>query len=162
MKPFIASLLLGSALLATPAFAADQLQVQDPWVRAGPPVAQALAGYMTLQNAGSRELKVVGAASPNFSKVEIHETVQQDGKSQMRPKPQLAVAPGARIQMAPGGLHIMLIGPKNPLQPKDQITITLKFADGTEQAITAEVRAGSGVKKDKPPAGKEEMHEHHH
>ncbi|MEO5346458.1 MAG: copper chaperone PCu(A)C [Magnetococcus sp. YQC-9] len=162
MKSLLASLLIGSALIATPAYAADQLHIQDPWVRAAPPAAPALGGYMTLHNPDSKEKKIVGASSPLFSKVEIHETVQQDGKSQMRPKPQLAIAPGAQVKMAPGGLHIMLIGPKKSLQPKDSVPLTLKFADGSEQSLSAEVRAGSGVKAGNQKEMEKESHDHHH
>ncbi|MBF0272863.1 MAG: copper chaperone PCu(A)C [Magnetococcales bacterium] len=155
LNTLLASLMLGTLLGAAPVRAEEAIHVMDPWVRAAPPVAQTQAAYMTLHNAGTKSKSLVGAKSPLFSKVELHETVQREGKSQMQAKSTVPIAPGAQVQLAPGGLHIMLIGPQKPLQPKDWVPITLKFADGTELPVAAEVREAVGGNKS------QENHEHH-
>ncbi len=157
MKNLVASLMLGVLCLAAPAMAAESLHVMDPWIRAAPPVAQTQAAYMTLHNVGTQEKVLVGASTPAFAKVEVHETVQHEGKSLMRPKPTLPIAPGAQVQLAPGGLHIMLIGPQKPLQPKEQVTITLKFSDGSALPVIAEVREATTAS----PKGAGGEHQHH-
>ncbi|MBF0191106.1 MAG: copper chaperone PCu(A)C [Magnetococcales bacterium] len=155
LNALLASLLLGTLLGGSPAWAAETMHVLDPWVRAAPPVAQTQAAYMTLHNTGATPRNLVGAKSPLFAKVELHETVQHEGQSQMRAKASVPVAPGAQIQLVPGGLHIMLIGPQKPLHPKDRVPLTLTFSDGAELPVVAEVREAVGGNK--PPEG----HEHH-
>lgn len=157
MKKMFSAWLLGSLLLAVPVHADQSLHVSDAWVRAAPPVAQAQAGYLTLMNHGKQEQSLVGASCASFAKVELHETVQHDGKSHMQARASIPVPPGGKVQLAPGGLHLMLINPQKTLQPAEKVAITLKFADGSELPVTAEVRAATG----EPAKGAAGEHRHH-
>jgi copper(I)-binding protein len=55
------------------------------------------------------------------------------------------VPAGGKVEFAPGGLHLMLIGPKAPLAEGAAVPITLSFRSGAEIAVEAKVLA-------KPPA----------
>ncbi|MBF0182349.1 MAG: copper chaperone PCu(A)C [Magnetococcales bacterium] len=150
---FFSALAAATLLFATPLQAAEGVKVSDPWILAAPPVAQTQAGYMTLENRGDKEVSIVGAESPGFAKIELHETMVHDGKSMMHPRDRLTVAPGGALKFAPGGLHLMLIAPQKPLQPKDRVPVTLKLGDGGKLTFEAEVRAGG--------SGGHEQHMHH-
>ena len=139
---------LGLAALAFAAAAAagpvPRLAVEGAHVRAAPPGAPVLAGYMTLRNPGPRPVAVTGAASPDFERVEVHRTVVRDGVARMEPVPRLEVAPGEAVRLEPGGMHLMLIGPRRDLRPGDRVRLTLRLGDGTEQALELPVRRMGG------------------
>ena len=54
----------------------------------------------------------------------------------MREVPPIAIAPGETVKLAPGGLHIMLLGLKQPLEKGARIPMTLRF----EKAGSVEVQ----------------------
>ena len=129
--------LLGCAALhaATPA-----LSAQDAWIRATPG-SDVAAAYLTLHNAGSEPVVIVGVRSPAAAQAMIHETSVVNGQSTMRPHEQLQIAAGATVRLAPGGLHIMLHELRRALQPGEQVPLLLLLAGGGTLAVSARVRA---------------------
>jgi copper(I)-binding protein len=121
------------------------LYFHDMWVRstASATAAQAMAGtptpeggamssvsaaYMTLANAGGVGVRLVAAASPVAGVVEIHETQMNGDVMQMRPvEGGIPVLPGEVTQLAPGGLHIMLMQLTEPLEVGQAVWLTLTF-----------------------------------
>jgi copper(I)-binding protein len=53
---------------------------------------------------------------------------------------QIDLPAGEMVTLAPGGLHVMLIGLKQQLQPGDDVPLTLTLDDGSELSLTAPVR----------------------
>jgi len=129
--------LLGCAALhaATPA-----LSAQDAWIRATPG-SDVAAAYLTLHNAGSEPVVIVGVRSPAAAQAMIHESSVVNGQSTMRPHEQLQIAAGATVRLAPGGLHIMLHELRRALQPGEQVPLLLLLAGGGTLAVSARVRA---------------------
>jgi len=126
----------------------------EPWVREAPPQASAMAAYMTIENVKKTPLKLVGARSPQFAKVEIHEIVTEDGMARMQEVKALTLAPGGKLVLEPGSTHVMLIGPKKPLPAGAPVELTLLWADGSKTLIKTAVRPRDGH-------GHHD-HEHHH
>jgi copper(I)-binding protein len=58
----------------------------------------------------------------------------------MRQVERIEVPAAGRVELKPGGLHVMLIGLERPLQEDEVVPITLRFADGSEQTVDAPVR----------------------
>jgi periplasmic copper chaperone A len=56
----------------------------------------------------------------------------------------VALEPSAKVEFAPGGYHVMLIGLKQDLQTGDEIEITLQFRDSPDIQVKAVVRDASG------------------
>ena len=50
------------------------------------------------------------------------------------------IAPGKTVKFAPGGLHVMLIGLKQPLKNGDHFPLTLHFQKSGEAQLQVEVR----------------------
>jgi copper(I)-binding protein len=44
------------------------------------------------------------------------------------------------VTLKPGGLHVMLIGLKQPLEPGDMVDLALTFEDGSRIPVQAPVR----------------------
>ncbi|UYG02665.1 copper chaperone PCu(A)C [Halomonas sp. LR3S48] len=127
-------------LLVSLSALADPLIVEEAQVRAVPPGSQATAAFMTLRNPGEREVVLVAAESPAAEAAELHNHVNVDGVMQMRQVPQIVVPAGGSAEMAPGGLHMMLIGLTAPLMEGEPVEIELRFESGESQRLEAPVR----------------------
>lgn len=152
MKPLLMLLL---ALLFTSAAAAqheaESIHVTGPWSRALPPVSQNGAAYVTLMNGGDRADKLIGASSPVAQRAEFHAHNMEGGVMKMRPVTSVELPPGKKVEFKPGGLHVMLIGLRQPLKQGDRFPLTLRFAN--TPPITVEVVVQSAGAK-----GPEGMH----
>jgi copper(I)-binding protein len=104
--------------------------IEKPWVRAAPPGAASLAGYLVLRNPCTSAVEVSDVESRDFGMPMIHRTEVVDGVSRMRPAGKLVVPPGGELRFEPGGLHLMLMKPLRPLAEGDQASLRLVLADG--------------------------------
>lgn len=131
------------ALLATAgvAQACDGLEVRKAWVREAPPMARTLVAYMRLQNAGDQALSVTDIKpASGFEGSMLHGTELVDGVSRMRHVDQLDLAPGESAELAPGGLHLMLFEPQQPLREGDVVKLKIECAAGEAQLHDVAVR----------------------
>ena len=106
---------------------ANGIAVTAAWARATPPGASTGAGYVTVENSGREEDRLVGAISPVAASVLIHQTSEWDGIARMRAAGDLLIQPGETLAMRPGGAHLMLIGLSAPLAEGDKVPVTLAF-----------------------------------
>ena len=120
--------------------AANDLTLRDAWIAEAPPNANMLAGYVIIENAGRQAQTLIGVSSPAFSRVELHRSVTTDGMARMIPQDRVDIPPSSLTRFEPGGYHLMLIGPKRPLQAGDQVQIFLRFKDDKVLSTTAVVR----------------------
>ncbi len=124
--------LLGSA------FAAG-IQVTDAWIRWLPANLPA-GGYAKVTNDTDKEIKLVGASSPKYGMVMLHQTVNKNGMSNMVHVDAIAIAPHKSMAFTPGDYHIMLMQPKPGIEPGQTVPVTLKFSDGQTVTTEFEVR----------------------
>lgn len=117
-----------------------QLTITDAWVREAPPGAAVNAGYMTLVNATTADLEIVGAVSKAFEKVEFHEMAMVGGMMKMRELSNIELAKGEELVFEPGGMHLMLKGAKQALKSGDTVIIVLTFKDGQKQTLNIKVK----------------------
>jgi periplasmic copper chaperone A len=145
MKRLIFSLLTASVVLANSlAFAgsaADDVTVSDAYVRAVPPGQPNSASFMLLSN-GSTAGHAVVAAESSVSKVaELHTHTMSEGMMKMRRVEKIEIPAKGTATLAPGGLHVMLIGLTQDLRPGDEVMLMLTFEDGSKRRVSAPVRA---------------------
>lgn len=148
LAAFVASAtLLGTA---PSAHAEGKLAVYDAWIRKAPPGATMMAGYATLKNEGDAPIKVFTVQSDAFRQSSIHETLVERGVTKMRELPRVDMAPGATIEMKPGGAHLMLAEPRHPILVGDKVRMVFLMADGTRVETYFDVLApeSEGVKDD--------------
>jgi len=139
----IVTTLLPALLLAasSAAHAADCLpRVEGAWVRVTPVATPMMAGFGRIENRCAAPVAVTGAESLSFADVSLHETRDEGGVSRMREVAQLPIAPGKTAELKPGGLHLMLHRPYQPIAAGDRVVITLKLADGRSLPVTFEAR----------------------
>ncbi len=86
------------------------VEFEDAWISALPPFQTNTAAYLTVSNTGSCAVAIVGASSEAGGRAEIHTTRQVDGYMRMEQLPTASRwPPGRRLDLAPGGTHLMLL-----------------------------------------------------
>jgi copper(I)-binding protein len=72
----------------------------------------------------------------------------------MRPKEGgFAVPARGTRELIPGGDHLMLMDLKEPLQPGDDVSLTVVFEDGSTLPVTAQIRDFPGANEEYTPGG---------
>jgi copper(I)-binding protein len=107
------------------------LTATDIVVVAPLPGKQISAAYLMLQNRGQKPITVNRVSSPEFAKVEIHESIVDGGVVRMRRLDSLTLDAGTSAHFVSGGKHLMLIDPIAGMVPGDSITLRFEYnADG--------------------------------
>ncbi len=120
---------------------AQGLQVKDAWARSTPPGAEQAAVYLTIVNATEEEDALVGVSTEMAAEAALHRSVTSDsGTMGMVQVQQVVVPASGTVVLAPGGLHVMLMGLKAPLQAGQDFTLTLHFVRAGEVTVRVEVR----------------------
>ena len=131
--------LLAALLAPTLAFAGD-VTVTDAYIPLTPPGMMAQAAYMTLTNSGDVSRNLIGVSAEGYAMVHIHRSEHSAGVATMSSVDVIEIAPGQSVELAPGGLHIMLMHPKNPQAEGAMVPLSLRFADGEVLDVSAEVK----------------------
>ena len=144
-RQFAAALLTA---LALPAFA--QVSATDAWVRGTVPGQQATGAFMNLQSAS--DAAIVSAASPVAKVVEIHEMAHEGGMMKMRAIDRLPLPAGKKVELKPGGYHVMLMALTGPIKEGESVPITLTVESKDGRRSTVEVKAMARPLTAAPPA----------
>lgn len=119
--------------------AADNVSIQDPYVRLAPPNAPATGAFMVIKNNGDKDVKVLKADNPVSKFTELHTHLNEGGVMKMRPVPSIEVKAKGEAVLKPGSLHVMMIDLKAPMKEGDVVPITLSFDDGSTKQVDAKV-----------------------
>jgi copper(I)-binding protein len=124
----------------------DGVMVMEPFARETPPNAQVGGAYMTLMNHGKAN-RLTGARSNAADRVEIHNhEMDANGVMRMREvEGGLPIGENGTVTLQPGGLHIMFMGLKEPLQKGKTVDVTLEFEDGPDIDVTIPIKDISEV-----------------
>ena len=139
------------AALTVWAAEASGVAVTDAWARPTLGQGRTTAAYMTIVNKGDEDDVFVAARSAKAKSVELHQTsMTADGVMQMREADGgFPVAADATLKLAPGGMHLMIMGLDEALADGGELKLTLEFANTGPVEIVVPVRtnapAGSGA-----------------
>ena len=138
-KPFITAFGLSLALLAS-ATEASTLNISNAWVRATPPNAQVAGAFLSIENTSTKADRLLSASTDAAAKVEIHEMKMDGELMQMRQLGDgLPIPAGQTVTLKPGGIHLMLIAPKQPFAEGRKIAITLVFEQAGKRQVELNV-----------------------
>jgi hypothetical protein len=127
-------------LLVLPGSAIAELDIHDAWIKNLPPAVPVRAGYMTIRNTQANAVSIIAIRSDAFTSVEIHRTIAEDGMMRMEPVPTLIIEPDSSVQLAPGGLHLMMMNPTESTKPGDVLEIVIELDDGSTQSLNMTVK----------------------
>ncbi|MGL4634572.1 MAG: copper chaperone PCu(A)C [Beijerinckiaceae bacterium] len=104
------------------------LEVGHPWTRATPPSAKVAGGYLSITNKGEAADRLLSASFVQSNSTEVHEMAHENGVMKMRELPKgIEIKAGARVELKPGGFHLMFIGLKAGLKEGDSFKGVLMF-----------------------------------
>lgn len=136
-------------------FAAGDITVTGAFSRATLPNAKSGGGYMIISNAGDEADRLVGVATENAARSEIHEMrLEGDMMKMSAVEGGLEIPAGGSVTLAPGGYHVMLMGLKQPLKADECLNLTLRFEKAGELPVQLNIGPADA---DAAPAG----HAHH-
>lgn len=124
--------------------AQNTLVVDHPWARATPRGAKTGAVYLSVVNNAAAADRLLGATTPVADKVQFHSVSEKNGISHMREMQSVEIGPGGKVTFNPGGMHIMLVGLKQPLKQGETFPITLTFEKAGKRELIVPV-AGIGA-----------------
>ncbi|MBT3069691.1 copper chaperone PCu(A)C [Rhodomicrobium sp. Az07] len=139
-------------------YANKDIAIIHPWARPTPDAAGNAAVYVSLTNNTGAVDRLIGASSALAERVELHETVADDGVIAMRPIGSIALQPGTLTGLKPGEKHIMLVGLKTKLEEGKPFPLTLSFETAGDIPIELQVTRGPSEK----PAAVTGQGVHHH
>ena len=142
----LSAMTLWSALVPANDYKLKGLVIEHPFARATPPGASSGGAYLTVQNNDKDPDRLIKASSPAAGSVELHEMAMEAGVMKMRALPSIEVRPGSKVELKPGGLHLMLLNLKPPLNKGDKVPLTLTFekAGSIEVSLSVEEMGASG------------------
>ena len=138
---------LASLATAVPLAAHEEktgdITIIHPWSRPAPQGQNGVI-YLEIRNGGAVDDRLIGVSMPLAEKVELHRSTVEDGIHRMEKVESIAVPAGGTAELAPGGLHVMLIGLKFMLMAEEVLPFTLTFeqAGDITATVTVETRGG--------------------
>lgn len=137
------ALLLAAGCAPLPAATgpAAGITIEGAYARPSPTEGGTGGMFMTIANGAGAADRLTGGSSPAAQTVEIHETIDDNGVMKMRPVPGgFEIPAGGKLELKPGGKHVMLIGLTAPLAEGQEIEITLNFEKAGPVTIKAPVK----------------------
>lgn len=146
LRSLIATALFAASLGVVPAMAQNTtITVAEAWSRATAPRQPTGGVFLTINNRGDDPDRLVAVASPAADTVSLHRTANENGVMKMRPAGIVEIPADTTVSLAPGGLHIMLIGLTQPLKKGQTVPVTLTFEQAGVITIEAAIQ-GAGAK----------------
>ena len=146
MKLHFALALIG-AFAAAPVAAHDftigSLYVDHPMIEEAPPNAPVLGGYLSIQNMGDTDDRLIAIQSSAAEKVELHQSTVTDGIARMLPLADGLLIPAGEIVWLDNGMHAMFVKPAQRYRAGDEVPATLVFEKAGRVDVTFKVEERS-------------------
>lgn len=123
----VAALLAGAPAAQAQQAKVGEIAVEAAFARATPGGAKDGAAFMTLHNVGKQRDRLVSAKAAIAASVEMHNHVMEGGVARMREVSGIEVPAGGKVELKPGGYHLMLFGLKAPLKEGTSVPLDLRF-----------------------------------
>lgn len=135
------------------AVSAGALEIAAPWARAMLPGQPTGGAYLDIVNTGESADRLVSVRSPRAGKVEIHTMKVVNEVMTMRPvEGGLEIPAGERVELKPGGLHLMFMDVEERFEEGQTVPVILEFEKAGAVEMDLPVKPAS--------AGRGEAHQH--
>ncbi|MFN7710217.1 MAG: copper chaperone PCu(A)C [Holosporales bacterium] len=128
---------------------AGPLHVEGGWARESYTGTSAI--YAHIRNTSEHD-KLIAASCEGVGRVELHTHIKDGEIYKMRPIEAIDIPAGGTVLLESGGLHIMLLDLKQPLEKGQLLSCKAKFANAGEVPFTVPVKSekcGCGCKGQK-------------
>ena len=131
-------------LLAACTPAKPDIVVTDVWARAVAPGQTTGAAYMTITNNGAAADRLVSAKASLSQASALHTNRPANGIVSMAAVNSLEIPANGKVELAPGGTHLMIIDLQVPMIAGERFFVDLKFEkSGAKTASGKIIAAGS-------------------
>lgn len=117
-----------------------QLELSGIWGRPSPMVAGNGAAYLVIENTGSEDDKLLNAYSDVADTVELHDMTMENDVMKMFKVDYMEIPAGGKLELQPGGKHVMFIGLHQQLEVGQIVTVELEFEKSGMQTIEVEIK----------------------
>ena len=107
--------------------------VSESWIKTTIPGSAVSAAYMQIKSA--TPFKLIKAESPVAGMVEIHDMKMNGGVMEMKALDAIDVPANKAVTLKPGGMHVMLMKVKKPINKGDKIPMTLTFEAANKKSV---------------------------
>ena len=118
------------------------LKITGAWAKAMLPGQPVGGGYLTVENSGAeadRLVSVISSASPD---IQIHEMKIEGDVMKMRQlSAGIEIPAGGKVELKPGGFHLMFMAVAEPFKEGGTVKVTLKFEKAGVVEVTLPVAA---------------------
>lgn len=140
-----------AAAISTSAIAGDNkvgpLEIDGTWARPSIGKAGNSAAYMTITNSGDASDTLIAVTTPHAGKTELHTHIRDNDIMRMREvKGGIPVPANGKVELKPGGYHVMLMKLKEPIKKGTMIPLTLTFKNAGDVTVHANIQMSQGMK----------------
>jgi copper(I)-binding protein len=144
----VVALLLGvtsAATLAESSAFPATVVISEPWIRANAPGLDVAAAYFNIRNSGKQAIVLSAVGTPAAASATMHMTVIAKGVSSMRELASVRIDAGETVKFEPGGMHVMLLGLRHPLQPGRSAALRFTLSSGASLQLNATIKPLAGL-----------------
>ncbi len=105
----------------------SDIVITNEWARPILIAGRPGSAYFNIENKGNEADKLVSVTSVVSPRLEIHEHTMKDGVMKMGQVEYIEISAGGRVELKPGGYHIMIFDASSKYEVGDQIDLTLHF-----------------------------------
>lgn len=138
-------------------YKAGPIEIEHPWSRATVAAVPTGVVYFVLRNPSQAEDRLVSASTPVAEKAELHTHIREGDVMRMRQVDAIEITPSSTTALEPGGLHVMLVGLKQPLVKGKAFPLTLVFEEAGPVTVQVDVQGTT----DKAPSHTGSGHDGH-
>lgn len=116
-------------ILSSAAAEEEDMPTMDHSVHDGA-MGESSAVYMQIENRGATDVIIAAASASTAHAVEFHRSLVADDIARMDPVESLVIPAGGKLELRPGGLHMMLLQVTSDLTSGSSIALDLNLASG--------------------------------
>jgi hypothetical protein len=144
MKNIISALLVSTVMIASSAYASNEtkvgpLKIENPQARSTVPAQKMSGGFLKIENDSAAADKLIAASSSVSKSMELHTMIMDNNVMRMREVKSIDLPAKSKVELRPGGLHLMFIDLNQQLKAGDTIPVKLKFEKAGEVEVKFEV-----------------------
>jgi periplasmic copper chaperone A len=107
---------------------AGDLEITQAWIRATLPGQPAAGGFLTVENKGKEADRLLSASSPLTAATQVHEMKMDGDVMKMAELADgIEIPAGGKVELKPGGYHIMFMGLEKQVKEGEIVKVTLTF-----------------------------------
>ena len=120
------------------------LYVDQAWIRPNPNGQGPAAGYLVIHG-GEAAVRLLRVTSDAAMRIEMHQSVTQDGMTTMEKIDSLDVPAKEKVTFEPGGKHLMIFNINPAAIQAGKLTMTLLFSNDDRLIVDAQIRDAGGA-----------------